>query len=114
MTAPIQFYQYAKREIVDYLNENDEWRNNTDLEEFKEVMTETLFNSFVMFHTATECIDFIDNKARLIFDLIDYVLSEGEASGDLVSQFNLCQYYVGRTLIDEIEDMEKTIQDWSE
>jgi hypothetical protein len=101
MSYPIQFYQSAKRDVDEYIKENE--YNNVDLDEYKELMLETLFNDCISFYTVSDCIEFIDNKAKDIFKMVDYIETEGEeVPKDLIQQFNLCLYLVGRNIIDKL------------
>lgn len=108
MSAPRQFYEKASYECREYLRENrDEWRatNDETLQEFRETMVETLFNTNVEFRTVNDCLAFIGNDARLIFDLVDYVADQDSNYGeplsdtDLLSKFNYCMYFVGSDMI---------------
>ena len=122
MPPPIQFYRRASLECREYLRENrDECQNylrriyDDDLQEFRENMVETLFNSHTFFNTIDECIAFIGNDASIMVQLIDYVAEEdsnyGEPLSDntMLSKFNMCMYFVGSDLILSDEGWEDII-----
>jgi hypothetical protein len=99
------------------MEENNEWKNNEDLDEFKELMHETLFNTYNAFSTATECIQFIDNSAKNIFLIESYLETKDipeEIPKDLIKQFNLCLYFVARDIIDELDTIINEIQSVTE
>jgi len=124
MPIPTQFYRKASYECREYLRENiDEWKATDDdtLQDFKDTMVETLFNTNIEFRTINDCLAFIGNDASLIFDLVDYVAeqdsnySEPVSGTDLISKFNCCMYFVGSDLVlsDEgWEDVISTYRHW--
>jgi hypothetical protein len=128
MPPPTQFYQRASLECREYLRENrDECREylrrnyDDDLQEFRENMAVTLFGGDMSFHTPEECLAFIGNDARLIFDLVDYVADQDSNYGeplsdtDLLSKFNYCMYFVGTDMIlsdDGWEDIISAYRHW--
>jgi hypothetical protein len=111
---PEQFTDFAMEEILEYLRvHREDWENKTgeELDAFKEDMEMILFNTDIKFLTRTDCTEFIDESADLIFFVVDYVAEMDQEFGtgqekSLVAQFNRCYYYTGMEMIrDEWDDL---------
>jgi hypothetical protein len=104
--ALANFVTDANEQIKEYMRENTQWRDmdEDDLEEFKDEIVNTLFNSDYKFKTLHDCSAYVGDNAIALAEIIDYVMEREEFDGGretTVGLFNLCWYFSADFIYDE-------------
>ena len=126
-----KFYALAIDEIMEYMNGlkdaeyviNGEFVKfdiditpNIDLEDFKDKMTESVFNSIQKFETHYDVLDLINGNE--IFELMEYYNENKDDFGSnttvLLDISNIVYYYIGRELIHDEYEWEQIINNCRE
>ena len=104
--ALANFVTDANEQVKEYMRENTQWRDmdEDELEEFKDEIHQTLFNSGHKFYTLHDCSAYVGHNAIALAEIIDYVVEREEYDGGretTVGLFNLCWYFSAEFIYDE-------------
>jgi hypothetical protein len=90
-----EYYVYVQHDIIDYIKKKE----ITDSSEYMEEIVDYIFGNYNYFVTDYKCYEIIDNNARILVEMIEYVtekyLEEGKTYiyGSILELFNLFLYY---------------------
>jgi len=90
-----EYYVYVQMDIIDYIKKKE----ITDSSEYMEEIVDYIFYNYDYFVTDYKCYEIIDNNARALIEMIEYVTEKKLENGEtyiyatILELFNLFLYY---------------------
>ena len=94
-----EYYVYVQNDIIDYIKHKEIKESGFVFEYYMEEIVDYIFENYNYFVTDYKCYETIDNNARILVEMIEYVtekyLEEGKTYiyGSILELFNLFLYY---------------------